>query len=423
MTGQTWHPRSYLVVIYSTSTAFAPGLRGNRVAQHGEEIPKVNIGDIHDLHSRQTLLETNTNQANGPAPAIPRQGNNPPGPAPGNNAALNNPLGNPLGLFGRFFGPPGQPAQAANPLPNAPARAVQNQGIHDQHNPIMIQYHINNQTPTPGSTGAGQNNILQRPSVIQPIQPLDGFVGPNGVWQRWPGDRDNTENTNSTPLNQSVPDAGMREGSPVPAALVREQTEGTSSNNEDPRVAAAIAAMRRVDGKESPSSSKLSSSVEDHGTQKAHMETSSAPAVPSQVPKWIPLFDLSMTRLHTSTNMSAPETTHSQPSSIIRQKTSLSHLPEQISDAQLARLDNLTREAIDERLQILENVSGIVDQCVENLLKVRSALPVIDGNFQDTNLHIDRSHSSTSEFDTSKEGAHSRDKGKGVDRGSENRVA
>lgn len=380
--------------------------------------------NIYDLHSRQTVLETNTNQANGPAPAIPQQENNPPGPARGNNAALNNPLGNPLGLLGRFFAPPGQAAQAANPLPNVPARPVQNQGIHDQHNPILIQYHIHNQTPTPGSSGVGRNNNVQRPPVIQPIQPLDGFVGPNGVWQRWPGNHDNTENTNTIPRNQSVPDAGTREESPVPAALLGEQTEGTgSTNNEDPRVAAALAAMRRSGGKGSPSSTEFSSNVEDHGTRKAHVETSSAPAAPSQAPRWIPLFDLSTARSYTSSSTSAPETTYSQPSSTIHQKFSLSHLPEQISDAQLALLDNLTREAIDERLRILENVSGIVDQCVENLLKVRSALPVIDGNFHDTIIHADRSSSSTSEFNTSKEGAHSRDKGKGVDRGSESRVS
>jgi len=326
---------------------------------------------------------------------------------------LNNPLGNPLGLLGRFFAPPGQPAQAANPLPNVPARAVQNQGTHDQLNPIMIQYHIHNQTPTPGSTG-----VVQRPPVIQPIQPLDGFVGPNGAWQRWPGNHDDT---NTIPLNQSVPDARTRAESPAPAALLGDQPEGTgSTNNEDPRVAAAIAAMRRSSDKRSSSPTEFSSNVEDHGTRKAHVETSSARAVPSQAPRWIPLFDLSMAQSYTSASISAPETAYSQPSSTIRQKISL---PEQISDAQLALLDNLTREAIDERLRILENVSGIVDQCVENLLKVRSALPVIDGKFQDTIIHTDRPSSSTFELNTSKEGAHSRDKGKGVDRGSENRVA
>jgi hypothetical protein len=50
-------------------------------------------------------------------------------------------------------------------------------------------------------------------------------------------------------------------------------------------------------------------------------------------------------------------------------------VPERVTDEQLARLDTLTREAIDERLRILEDVSGAAHRCAEQLLRVRSVLP------------------------------------------------
>ncbi|KAI0790879.1 hypothetical protein C8Q75DRAFT_865544 [Abortiporus biennis] len=56
-------------------------------------------------------------------------------------------------------------------------------------------------------------------------------------------------------------------------------------------------------------------------------------------------------------------------------RTPLSRLPQTLTDEQLGRLDRVTREAIDERLRVLENVSGAVYRCVEELVRVRSALP------------------------------------------------
>ncbi|KAI1784254.1 hypothetical protein LXA43DRAFT_227670 [Ganoderma leucocontextum] len=55
--------------------------------------------------------------------------------------------------------------------------------------------------------------------------------------------------------------------------------------------------------------------------------------------------------------------------------TSLRALPPTLTEEQLARLDRLTREAIDERLRVLEGVSGAVYRCVEELTRVRSVLP------------------------------------------------
>lgn len=54
-------------------------------------------------------------------------------------------------------------------------------------------------------------------------------------------------------------------------------------------------------------------------------------------------------------------------------------LPPTLTDAQLAHLDVLTREAIDERLRVLEGVSSTMYRCVEELTRLRSVLPVAAG--------------------------------------------
>ncbi|KAF8684013.1 E3 ubiquitin-protein ligase synoviolin [Rhizoctonia solani] len=50
-------------------------------------------------------------------------------------------------------------------------------------------------------------------------------------------------------------------------------------------------------------------------------------------------------------------------------------LPSDVSDSQLRQLDRVTREAIDERLRVLESVQTTVWQCVEELTRLRSSLP------------------------------------------------
>ena len=58
------------------------------------------------------------------------------------------------------------------------------------------------------------------------------------------------------------------------------------------------------------------------------------------------------------------------------QRVPLAQLPPTLTDEQLGRLDRLTRDAIDERLRVLEGVSNAVYRCVEELTRIRSALPV-----------------------------------------------
>jgi E3 ubiquitin-protein ligase synoviolin len=57
----------------------------------------------------------------------------------------------------------------------------------------------------------------------------------------------------------------------------------------------------------------------------------------------------------------------------------LNTLPPTLTDAQLAHLDVLTREAIDERLRVLEGVSSTMYRCMEELTRLRSVLPVAAG--------------------------------------------
>jgi E3 ubiquitin-protein ligase synoviolin len=57
----------------------------------------------------------------------------------------------------------------------------------------------------------------------------------------------------------------------------------------------------------------------------------------------------------------------------------LNTLPPTLTDAQLTHLDVLTREAIDERLRVLEGVSSTMYRCMEELTRLRSVLPVAAG--------------------------------------------
>ena len=71
-------------------------------------------------------------------------------------------------------------------------------------------------------------------------------------------------------------------------------------------------------------------------------------------------------------NLDSPQ---NQASAARSSRQPLSQLPPTLTDAQLALMDRVTREAIDERLRVLEGVSGAVYRCIEDLMRVRSSLP------------------------------------------------
>jgi len=47
-----------------------------------------------------------------------------------------------------------------------------------------------------------------------------------------------------------------------------------------------------------------------------------------------------------------------------------------LTEDQLAQLDTLTRESINLRLRILDGVSATLNECIDDLMELRSALPV-----------------------------------------------
>lgn len=122
-----------------------------------------------------------------------------------------------------------------------------------------------------------------------------------------------------------------------------------------------------------------------------------------EVPPLIPLYDFRQYQVplhafpgyvqppylrHTLPTQQAPQparnTGYSQATRVAGQDTRqrptvargpLSQLPPTLTDEQLSRLDRLTREAIDERLRVLEGVSGAVYRCIEELTRMRSVLP------------------------------------------------
>jgi E3 ubiquitin-protein ligase synoviolin len=70
-----------------------------------------------------------------------------------------------------------------------------------------------------------------------------------------------------------------------------------------------------------------------------------------------------------------PGTRGPPPDPRYQQRPPISQLPPTLTDEQLALMDSVTREAIDERLRVLEGVSGAVYRCIDDLMRMRSALP------------------------------------------------
>ena len=184
----------------------------------------------------------------------------------------------------------------------------------------------------------------------------------------------------------------------------------------------ASALQLPTEGTTTPSTSAATPSIPPHSTSSAPSSSSSAPpesqpqppgqgaststsagASPSSavLPPLIPLYDPSiMQPTHapvvppfyaqynhyfrapgarppypTPTEQTAPSRRAHQRPATSTARAPLSQLPPTLTDEQLARLDRLTREAIDERLRVLEGVSGAIYRCVEELTRVRSVLP------------------------------------------------
>ncbi|TFK54025.1 hypothetical protein OE88DRAFT_1695115 [Heliocybe sulcata] len=357
---------------------------------------------------RRTVLETNqqgTQQAGqaGARPPAPQPGAAPIPPnfvnwlggAPGQQPPPQGqqlPPPNGPGFLGRMFGAAQQP-------PIVPGQFAD--GVRVE--PLPLAW---NPPPPPMYY---QHGPPQQP--VQPVPIFQGFPGPNGVWQPWGMDQrwfQPDVQPAPTPTTQAPthpPDGPAS----APVMESNSQAQGTD-RPATPREAAAQAALRRFNSGASPSertsseagaSSAGPSDSRDGSAQPSTggaAATSGAPGTTPaangsarlEVPRLIPIVELNQNQAPAwdprSGSLRIPPPRRppqgqgqgqaGRPNlQVRRQRSPLSRLPETLTEEQLARLDRVTREAIDERIRVLEGVGGTVGRCVEELLRVRSVLP------------------------------------------------
>ena len=301
----------------------------------------------------------------------------------GNNVQDRN---NPLGLLGRLFGAPNRfPNPAQGNVPNLNNQRM----VNGQQPGIFINYQVQYQIPR------HQNNNL-RVEQLQQLPAFPGFQIPGGAWQPWPAEEGPQPQPETTPASaegsqvhgpspEGQPTSGPTETASTPALDVEDKTPS-------PREAAAQAALRRFAGlpeakippkETTPSTS--SGAVNPLRSRSTATTTSSEPLPP----QLIPLFDFDQSGQGSLLNAFqvmpslVPATgNHATLGANLPQGSGSTNIPSQLppslTEDQLARLDTLTRESIDERLRILESVSTTLNNCIDDLLRLRSALPSPD---------------------------------------------
>lgn len=293
---------------------------------------------------------------------------------------------------------PGQPINFGNPVapgnqPQAP-RNVNNQQpppnavaqgwLPGQAPGVVIQYNIQYQGPPP-SRDASQATATATP---QPVPRFPGFNGLDGQWRQWGMDPRWFGNEPSGASGQPSAIAGDSRLNPQEAAAAaalqrtghkntqRPHDEAPASSNDIPAI--------KPDSGEAPNVSPSDASV-----------SSAMPDPELAIPTFIPLHAHEIpSRIGTSQGVNPSHTHLWQPLSpslnsdvvpppnlgasvhVDAVQTPLRSLPPNLTDEQLMLMDQITREAIDERLRILEGVSVAVNRCVDDLTRVRSALPV-----------------------------------------------
>ena len=325
------------------------------------------------------------------------------------------PQGNRGGFFGRFMGVGGMPPVGHGQFPVVPQPRQAPQANGDAA--------PNQQVPPPPPL---HPLPYPRPNVGQGER-FPGFFTPDGIWHAWPQPDINVNNR-----AQDTPDRGVtaatRTTAPSPGAEGTNQqssgANGESSSAADrtpsastslsssAREAAVAAALRRS----SPSSSSVTTvqnpavseahatpqpdsqtSGQNNGNQRNNGPTGSSDPSTSPresnvshqtpAPTFIPLFDPHISspprsRMQSRVTLrgvinARPDSSWSEqvrnPMSGRQQDTG--SLPPIVTEQQLQVLDRLTREAIDERLRILENVQLTTARCAIDLLRCRSMLP------------------------------------------------
>ncbi|KAI0305634.1 hypothetical protein B0F90DRAFT_1808856 [Multifurca ochricompacta] len=364
---------------------------------------------------RRPVLDTT------PAPTAGRAGqaNAPPGvaAAPPGIAAPFEPAADgpqpPVGHLGNFFrnmlrGPP-PPAPPPAPYPAVPPQQFAAGGPPPPHYPWGPGF----AHPPMGP------HYIPPPPQLHPPPVFQGYYGPGGAWQPW-GDRRwagaatqqqqgaYTAHTAAAPA-PSTSEEGVqssRQNIPSENEHPSRQDQGTPST---PRDAAALAALQRLTSGsphgEVPSTTSQTyqitrttprpsvssttatratlneppSSVPPHPTSTTPFPApaSTVPNRTVNVPSLIPMFSpVSIPRPGIAPLPSPPIVYRTAPPRQPPPARPLATLPPTLTDAQLAQLDVLTREAIDERLRVLEGVSSVMYRCVEELTRLRSVLPM-----------------------------------------------
>lgn len=294
--------------------------------------------------------------------------------------------------MGRLFGP--GPVQAGGPAEqNLPVL----QG--DRPQDVIIQYHIQYRPQAPTDVPATAQEPAQDP---MPIPRLVEFEGPGNVFHPWEMDnRWFDEHAPQDPPTSSIPPPSATtpatpeasSSSSATTSTVPESTLTASSEQPmDPRRAAAESALRRQMSANQKANLQPSSASSPTDASPAPAAASTDPvAEPAasennfSIPSLIPIYGVTPAELAQSrAPLQSRGTERLQTSFLSENGFSVSEfragpsvLPPVLSDSQLVALDTLTREAIDERLRILEGVSNTVYRCIDDLMRMRSALPVV----------------------------------------------
>ena len=259
---------------------------------------------------------------------------------------------------------------------------------------------------------------------MYPIPLFPGFPGPGGVWQPWPA-----AEAPADPAQAEAPAPRALNPSPTPTAPHESQNSTTSTSSsassspldtppsetplpsphkdEGSLRARDAAAPNRLRGKRSPETTELaggtsqmeSTHARSTSSADSSQSESSSRSAQADPPHLIPLYDYRSSSsplvtplqretallqpVRASNRYNAPRRVHdfsshssASPLPAQQQRSSvLPQLPPNLTDEQLANLDRLTRESIDERLRILEGVSGAVYRCIDDLMRLRSAIP------------------------------------------------
>ncbi|PPQ99709.1 hypothetical protein CVT24_009692 [Panaeolus cyanescens] len=370
-----------------------------------------NVLDVTSTPTQQPPAGEQLPNAAAAGPAQPQ-----PGAVPLQNGIANN---NPLGGFlnGRLFNNPVFGQRQGEGVPNGapqPNPVIGQDAAAGQQPGIYINYQVQYQFPRNGDVPNGR--------TLAPIPPYPGFPGPGGEWQPWPRPQEQEAPTDTpspvpTPTTQS---AETGEGQPITTPETPSSSSSTDSgvhveDEEDipttnetvsPREAARLAALSRF-GQKAPAASIVQEKLVDTASkpqedttpttttastsaaQPTPTPTTTATSASTPAPPHIPrLIPIQASYLRAPIEQPVPpflfnghvNGTPSSQSNNSRNQTympnvPLSQLPPNLTPEQLSKLDTLTRESIDERLRILEGVSGTVYRCIDELMMLRSSLP------------------------------------------------